>query len=127
MWRFRTRVWMSGLPGSAFATVNHDLRRQRRSVQNSFRKARIVKVEPSICSKITELSQRFAAAPAEDGSTIRLNVAFMVLTTDIFSAYAFGYCDDYLASRISSTSGRRRFRAASSPWLKTVKCRGSVP
>lgn len=60
-----------------------------------FSKQRIVKLEPLIRSKITKLANRFSLA-AKDGSVIRLDVAFMALTTDVFSDYAFGYCDNYL-------------------------------
>ena len=60
-----------------------------------FSKQRIVRLEPLIRSKIGKLSNRFAQA-AKDGSVIRLDTAFMAMTTDIFSDYAFGYDDCYL-------------------------------
>lgn len=79
-----------------FATVSHDLHRQRRGVMNPyFSKQRIVALEPLVRSKITKLAQRFSLA-AQDASTIHLDVAFMALTTNVFSDYAFGYCDNYL-------------------------------
>lgn len=89
-------VKMASSPGSAFATVSHDLHRQRRGVMNPFfSKARIVKLEPLIKSKINKLSARFTQA-AKEGGAIRLEIAFMAMTTDIFSDYAFGYDDRYL-------------------------------
>jgi cytochrome P450 len=87
---------MASSPGSAFATVSHDLHRQRRGVMNPyFSKQRIVALEQLIRSKTTKLAYRFLLA-AQDASIIRLDVAFMALTTDVFSDYAFGYCDNYL-------------------------------
>ena len=83
-------------PGSALATVSHDLHRQRRSVMNPyFSKQRLVKLEPMIRTKINKLAKRFSFA-AQHADIIHLDVAFMALSSDIFSEYAFGYCDDFL-------------------------------
>lgn len=55
----------------------------------------MVKLEPLIRPKVIKLAKRFSLA-AQNADIIRLDVAFMALSSDIFSEYAFGYCDDFL-------------------------------
>jgi len=80
---------MAGSPGSGFSTISHDLHRQRRGALNNFFSARsVAQLEPMIQAKIDKLLGRLERV-ASTGEVLRLDAAFMALTTDIISEYAF--------------------------------------
>lgn len=88
---------MAGAPTSSFATVSHELHRLRRSALNQFFSKRSVhQVEYLILEKIELLVQRFEAA-IQTGEVIRLDAAYMALTMDIITHYAYGQSYNYLA------------------------------
>jgi cytochrome P450 len=96
--RDKYRWWtnLASAHGSGFATVPHDLHRLRRGVLNPyFSKRSVVRLEPVITAKIAKLATRLAGA-ARTSEVIRLDVAFMALTTDILCSYAFADDTCYL-------------------------------
>lgn len=110
-----------------FATVSHDLHRQRRGVMNPyFSKQRIVALEPLVRSKITKLAQRFSLA-AQDASTIHLDVAFMALTTNVFSDYASVTATITSTSRNSNSFGWRPSTGAPKARANPGRCPDCSP
>jgi cytochrome P450 len=96
--RDKDRWWanLASAHGSSFSTVPHDLHRLRRGVLNPyFSKRSVVRLEPVITAKISKLATRLAAA-AQASEVVRLDVAFMALTTDILCSYAFADDTCYL-------------------------------
>jgi cytochrome P450 len=98
--RDKYRWWtnLASAHGSGFSTVPHDLHRLRRGVLNPyFSKRSVVRLEPVIAAKISKLDKRLERA-SRTSEVVRLDVAFMALTTDILSSYAFaddtGYLDE---------------------------------
>lgn len=88
---------LAGAPTSTFATAPHNLHRLRRSALNSFfSKRSITRVEPLIVDKIERLCQRFEGV-IETKEVIRLDAAYMALTMDIITHYAYGQSYNYLA------------------------------
>ena len=88
---------MAGAPTSSFATAPHDLHRLRRSALNQFfSKRSIYQVESLIVDEIDLLAQRFEAA-IKTKEVIRLDAAYMALTMDIITHYAYGQSYNYLA------------------------------
>jgi cytochrome P450 len=88
---------LAGAPSSTFATAPHNLHRLRRSALNSFfSKRSITRVEPLIVDKIEQLCQRFEGV-IETKEVIRLDAAYMALTMDIITHYAYGQSYNYLA------------------------------
>lgn len=90
-------VTMAGAPTSSFATASHNLHRLRRSALNPFfSKRSVYQTESLIKSKIEQLCRRFQSA-METNEIIRLDAAYMALTMDIITHYAFGSSYNYLA------------------------------
>jgi cytochrome P450 len=88
---------MAGAPTSSFATVPHNLHRLRRMALNPFfSKRSIGAIEPLIVSKIELLCRRFEDA-IKTKEVIRLDAAYMALTMDIITHYAYGQSYNYLA------------------------------
>ncbi|KIX07822.1 uncharacterized protein Z518_02476 [Rhinocladiella mackenziei CBS 650.93] len=87
--KYQWWVNLASAQGSGFSTVPHDLHRMRRSVLNPyFSKRNIVHLEPVITERVEKLSKRLSEAASQD-EVVRLDVAFMALTTDTISEYAF--------------------------------------
>ncbi|KAF2871559.1 cytochrome P450 [Massariosphaeria phaeospora] len=84
--------WFVGRSGgqSIFGTVHHDLHRLRRSALNPFfSKSSVAALEPLIQDKVNKLGH--ALSPhVESGTAIELHTAFIALTLDVISGYAFG-------------------------------------
>jgi cytochrome P450 len=90
-------VVMAGAPASSFATASHSLHQLRRSALNPFFSKRSVnQTEPLIKAKVERLCRRFEAV-LESGEVVRLDAAYMALTMDIITHYAFGESYDYLS------------------------------
>ena len=88
---------MAGAPLSTFATAQHNLHRLRRSALNPFfSKRAIAKTEPIILDKLERLCRRFEDA-IKTKEVIRLDVAYMALTMDIITHWAYGESYNYLA------------------------------
>ena len=88
---------MAGAPDSSFATASHSLHRLRRSALNPFfSKRSVYQVESLILGEIELLAQRFEAA-IKTKEVIRLDAAYMALTMDIITHYAYGQSYNYLA------------------------------
>ena len=88
---------MGGAPTSSFATVSHSLHRLRRSgFEQFFSKRSIYQVESLILDKVENLAKRFEAA-IETKEVIRLDAAYMALTMDVITHYAYGHSYNYLA------------------------------
>jgi cytochrome P450 len=89
-------IMMAGAPRSAFSTVEHDLHRVRRGALNPFfAKRSVVRLEPRIQEKVDTLCRRLTELSSSK-EVVRLDVAFMALTMDIITEYAYGQSYDYL-------------------------------
>jgi cytochrome P450 len=89
-------VQLSGIPGSIFSTVPHDLHRLRRSALNPlFSKQAVTKFEDVIQQKVSRLAGRFEKA-SRTGEVIRADAALTALTTDVICNYMFAADEDYL-------------------------------
>jgi len=87
---------MAGAPDSSFATVSHNLHRLRRSALNPFfSKRAITNNEVQIKEKIEHLCSRLKECMDND-EVVRLDAAFMALTMDIITHFAFGDSYNYL-------------------------------
>lgn len=87
----------AGAPTSTFATVSHNHHRLRRSALNPFFSKRAVSgAESLIWEKIERLCQRLQSA-CRTGAVLRLDAAYMALTMDIITHYAYGESYNYLA------------------------------
>ncbi|KAK4466005.1 benzoate 4-monooxygenase [Cladorrhinum samala] len=94
--RYDWWVKLIGAPGSAFGAVGHDLHRLRRAPLSSFFSARAVtQLEDQIMSKVEKLSARFLGL-VETGEVFRFDAAFLALSMDIITEYAFAKDDKYL-------------------------------
>jgi cytochrome P450 len=94
--KYQWWVNLASAQGSGFSTVPHDLHRMRRSVLNPyFSQRNIFQLEPVIMERIEKLSNRLAEAASRQ-EVVRLDVAFMALTTDTISEYAFAQDTRYL-------------------------------
>jgi len=88
---------MSSARTSSFATAPHNLHRLRRGALNPFfSKRTIAQMEARILGKVEQLCSRFEQAIGT-GDIIRLDAAYMALTMDIITEYAYGQCDNLLA------------------------------
>ncbi|KAF2100215.1 putative cytochrome P450 [Rhizodiscina lignyota] len=84
------------MPGSIFSTAPHELHRIRRAPLNPFfSKRSVAQLESLIAEKIEKLRNRFERA-SDTGEVILLDAAFMALTTDVISDYAFAHEWNYL-------------------------------
>lgn len=88
----------AGAPTSTFATVSHDHHRLRRSGLNPFFSKNAISNNASalISDKVGRLCQRFSEA-CKAGEVVRLDAAYMALTMDIITHYAFGESYNHLA------------------------------
>jgi cytochrome P450 len=85
-----------GAPSSMVTTIDHDHHRLRRAPLNSFfSKRSVVRLEPVIRENIDKLFNRFDGDRTAQ-SVIRLDVAFIALTTDIITHYSYGHSYNYL-------------------------------
>ncbi|ORY04572.1 cytochrome P450 [Clohesyomyces aquaticus] len=99
--RDKSSFYLNGvqLHKSCFGSAPHDLHRSRRAVLNPFfSKASVTRIEPmiqSFCEKINTHIESYA------GTNEPCNVthAFVCLTTDIISQYAFGFHHNYTGTR----------------------------
>lgn len=88
---------LAGAPGSAFSTVPHDLHRMRRAALNPFfSKRSVAQLEPIIREKVDKLAGRFEAAVGTR-EVIRFDAAYMALTMDVITQYAYARSYNYLA------------------------------
>ena len=93
-------VYFSGRFGYAsdsFSTVDHDLHRTRRkAISPFFSASKITDFQPVIREKVGKLCKLLAAS--KDGHVLCLSRAWMALTTDIITVYAFAKSYDQLDS-----------------------------
>ena len=54
-----------------------------------------MRLEPMIVSKVQKLCERFRTL-ADTGEVLRLDAAFMAVTMDIITQYAYSRCYNYL-------------------------------
>ncbi|KAK3900297.1 Trichodiene oxygenase [Staphylotrichum tortipilum] len=89
-----------GYASDTFSTVDHDLHRQRRkAISPFFSVAKIADFQPVIAAKVDRLCDKLDSYAAGGGDTvIPLNRAWMALTTDIITEYAFAKSYDQLES-----------------------------
>ena len=88
---------LAGAPGSVFSTVPHDVHRMRRAALNPFfSKRSVTQLEPIIREKVEKLASRFEAA-AKTREVIRFDAAYMALTMDVITQYAYARSYDYLS------------------------------
>jgi cytochrome P450 len=86
-----------GFASDSFSTVHHDLHRMRRkAISPFFSASQIAEFQPVIRAKVGKLCQTIAACG--DGRVVRLSRAWMALTTDIITEYAFAKSYDHLDS-----------------------------
>lgn len=87
---------MAGAPASSFATVTHNLHRLRRSALNPFfSKRAIANNEAQIKEKVEHLCRRLKECMGNN-EVVRVDAAFMALTMDIVTHFAFGDSYNYL-------------------------------
>lgn len=87
-----------GYASDSFSTIQHELHQSRRKPLSPFFSAkRIVDFQPVIRAKVEKLS-RTLVDYASDGRVLPLSRAFMALTTDIITEYAFAKSYDQLDS-----------------------------
>ena len=85
-------AWFVGRSGgnSIFATIPHDHHRLRRSALNPyFSKRSIVAIEPIIQDKVNKLCDSIRAY-IKSGQPVELQTAYVALTLDVITHYAFG-------------------------------------
>ena len=85
-------AWFVGRSGgnSIFGTIPHDHHRLRRSALNPFfSKRSIVAIEPLIQDKVNKLCDAVGGY-IKSGEPFELQTAYMALTLDVISHYAFG-------------------------------------
>ncbi|KIW87158.1 uncharacterized protein Z519_12269 [Cladophialophora bantiana CBS 173.52] len=93
-WTFFTN--QSGLPQSAFGTLDHNLYRMRRAALNPyFSKAKVRSLQPRIESRLNNLLTRFREFQ-ESGEPMTVSLAYAALTNDVVMEYAFGRSDNRL-------------------------------
>lgn len=87
---------LAGVPQSGFATLAHDHHRLRRAALNPFfSKRTVTQLEPIIQEKVEKLSSRLEMA-FRAGDVIRLDAAYMALTMDVITQYAYSRSFNYL-------------------------------
>ena len=88
---------LAGTPLASFATLSHEHHRVRRGALNPFfSKMAVSRMEPLIQEKVARLCARLAEKHGT-GEVVRLDVAYMALTMDIITHYAYGESVNYLA------------------------------
>lgn len=86
-----------GNSSDTFSTVHHDVHRARRKAIGPFFSAsKIADFQPVIRARVDKLCEKLAEY--KNGQVIRLSRAWMALTTDIISEYAFATSYDQLDS-----------------------------
>ncbi|TPX25955.1 hypothetical protein DIZ76_011413 [Coccidioides immitis] len=86
-----------GYASDCFSTIHHDLHRLRRKpLGPMFSTQKISEFQPVIRAKVDKLCQKLSEY--SDGKVITLNRAWMALTTDIITEYAFAKSYDQLDS-----------------------------
>ena len=87
-----------GGASDCFSTVCHDLHRLRRKALSPFfSAAKITDIQPVIRAKVDKLCAKLTAYQSS-GQVVRLSRAWMALTTDIITEYAFAKSSDQLDS-----------------------------
>lgn len=83
-------------PESTFSTVGHDLHRLRRGALHPFfAKRSVYQLEDVIQAKVYRLIELLDAS-ADTNEVFKLDTAFVALTGDVISQYAFGTSFDFL-------------------------------
>jgi cytochrome P450 len=86
-----------GYASDSFSTTNHDLHRLRRKPLNPmFSVKRIAEFQPVIQDKVEKLCRKISLY--QDGQVLPLSRAWMALTTDVITEYAFANSYDQLDS-----------------------------
>ncbi|KAJ0341301.1 hypothetical protein KNSL1_011176 [Colletotrichum chrysophilum] len=86
-----------GFSTDSFSTSPHELHKIRRKALSPFFAAsKIVEFESVIKTKVDDLCRKLAASA--DGEVVKLDRAFVALTTDTITQYAFGESYDHLDS-----------------------------
>lgn len=86
-----------GYASDCFSTIHHDLHRlRRRPLSPMFSTKKIAEFQPVIREKVEKFCQKISQY--QDGRVVRLNRAWMALTTDIITEYAFAKSYDQLDS-----------------------------
>jgi cytochrome P450 len=86
-----------GYASDSFSTTNHDLHRLRRKPLNPmFSVKRILEFQPVIREKVEKFCQKISLY--QDGQVLPLSRAWMALTTDVITEYAFAKSYDQLDS-----------------------------
>jgi hypothetical protein len=94
---FGEHVPRSGYASDSFSTIHHDLHRiRRKAISPFFLVSKIAEFQPVIRAKVDKLCQTLTSY--KDGQVVRLSRAWMALTTDIISEYAFAKTYDQLDS-----------------------------
>ena len=87
-----------GLPESVFATVDHKLHRPRRAALNPFfSKQAVARLLPMLHFMIEKLCGRIEGS-RKLGRPMPMREAYLCLTTDIISLYAFNHSSNFLDS-----------------------------
>lgn len=93
---------MSGRFGHAsdtFSACDHDLHRNRRkAISPFFAAAKIADFQSTIRAKLDKLCSRLDEYAGNEGSVVALDRAWMALTTDVVTEYAFAKSYDQLSS-----------------------------
>ncbi|KAL9097878.1 MAG: hypothetical protein Q9165_000204 [Trypethelium subeluteriae] len=80
----------SDTPFSTFATVSHELHRNRRNALNPFfSKRSVTDLQPVIKQEIQKLCEQLSKC-AENDEVISIDAAFVALTMDVISGYSYG-------------------------------------
>jgi len=88
-----------GYASDTFSTVDHNLHRQRRkAISPFFSVTKIADFQPVIRAKVEKLCDKLDGYANNKGSVVRLSRAWMALTTDVISEYAFARSYDQLSS-----------------------------
>jgi cytochrome P450 len=106
-------AWFVGRSGgqSIFGTIEHNHHRLRRSALNPFfSKSSIAAIEPLIQAKVDRLCEALGEY-IHSNADVELQTAFMALTLDIISTYAFGNCFGLLDKQGFSPEWKRAVHA----------------
>ncbi|KAJ6030971.1 cytochrome P450 [Penicillium herquei] len=94
--KYANSAILTGSPTSTVGTLNHGQHRLRRgAISPFFSRRAILQQEPLILEKIDRLCARLTDSMATN-TVIRLDVAFMAMTMDIITKYAYGQSSNYL-------------------------------
>lgn len=94
-----SHVRWTDVPGTAYATVDHDLHRIRRAAQNPyFSKRQILNFSPYIQSCIDKLISRLACEYNNRKKILCLSQAYCCFSCDIVTEYCFAKGYDFLSS-----------------------------